>query len=83
MEKDIGINDTQYNICLSIFFFSYAIFEVSVSHLPVSTTMTYEVLGTFQRFPQAAPSFHMAFVFDVLLGYDDGKLLCLTQQQHG
>lgn len=30
MEKDLGINDTQYNIALTIFFFSYAIFEVSL-----------------------------------------------------
>ncbi|KAI0769158.1 MFS general substrate transporter [Irpex lacteus] len=28
MEKDLGINDTQYNIALTIFFFSYSIFEV-------------------------------------------------------
>ena len=29
LEKDLGINDTQYNIALTIFFFSYSIFEVS------------------------------------------------------
>ncbi|KAI0687390.1 MFS general substrate transporter [Cytidiella melzeri] len=28
LEKDLGISDTQYNIALTIFFFSYAIFEV-------------------------------------------------------
>ncbi|GJJ11312.1 hypothetical protein Clacol_005544 [Clathrus columnatus] len=28
LEKDLHINDTQYNIALTIFFFSYAIFEV-------------------------------------------------------
>ncbi|KAI0339597.1 MFS general substrate transporter [Trametopsis cervina] len=28
MERDLGINDTQYNIALTIFFFSYSLFEV-------------------------------------------------------
>jgi hypothetical protein len=28
LEKDLGIDDSQYNIALTIFFFSYAIFEV-------------------------------------------------------
>jgi len=28
LEADININDTQYGICLTVFFFSYAIFEV-------------------------------------------------------
>ncbi|KAJ3550419.1 hypothetical protein NM688_g5080 [Phlebia brevispora] len=28
LEKDLHINDTQYNIALTVFFFSYAIFEV-------------------------------------------------------
>lgn len=30
LETDLKINDTQYNIALTIFFFSYAIFEVSL-----------------------------------------------------
>lgn len=28
LEKDLHINDTQYNIALTIFFFSYSVFEV-------------------------------------------------------
>ena len=32
MERDIGISDDQYNIALMIFFFSYALFEVSRFH---------------------------------------------------
>ena len=30
LEKSLHISDTQYNIALTIFFFSYAIFEVCV-----------------------------------------------------
>ena len=28
MEQDLGLSDKQYLICLTMFFFSYAIFEV-------------------------------------------------------
>jgi hypothetical protein len=37
MEAELGITDTQYLVCLTIFFISYALFEVSVNLVSVDT----------------------------------------------
>lgn len=43
LETDLGINDTQYNIALTIFFFSYAIFEVSLLLVLIVIALSIEI----------------------------------------
>ena len=40
LEKSLNIDDNQYNIALTIFFFSYALFEVSVSDIALDKALT-------------------------------------------
>lgn len=78
MEKDLHITDKQYNLCLTIFFFSYAIFEVcrtAVIFVTI-TSLIRLIAGPLERSPQAREAIHMALSFDGLLGGCDGEYLC-------
>lgn len=50
LEADIHINDTQYGICLTVFFFSYAIFEVSNSESHKAAIIRLSL--SYERCPQ-------------------------------
>ena len=75
MEGHLGITDNQYLICLSIFFISYAIFEVNLCFWFLKSFFfkhTDPLVGPFKCLSQAPQTVNMAFNFDVILGYHDG-----------
>lgn len=77
MEKDLHISDRQYLIALTLFFFPYAIFEVSVHFeciwMPFDRSM--HPAGTVQRIPEKAAPVGMAVIAHVPMGNYDGTSL--------
>lgn len=71
LEQDLGINDTQYNIALTIFFFSYSLFEVSAADAS-SRCSAHAPSGSIQCIPQTSAAIHLAVAAHAALGYHDG-----------
>ena len=77
MEKDLHISDQQYLIALTLFFFPYALFEVSLRYKRpwMSFVPNMQPAGAVQCIPEEAPPVSMVVVADVLVGNHDGKPL--------
>ena len=64
--------NSQYLIALTIFFFSYAVFEVRLLSSCEITTSSILLPGPVQCFLEASSSFYLALASDVTVGYHDG-----------
>ena len=79
MEADLHITDTQYLICLSIFFIPYALLDVSLSILILVTHQSNSRLGPFKYLLETTKAFNMAFVNYVSMGNNDGQFFVYLQ----
>jgi hypothetical protein len=70
MEKSLGINDSQYNVGLSIFFVSYAVFEVR-SLIRIYNPITEHIPDALQCLPQEIEAFVLAVFADGPMGHRD------------
>lgn len=71
MEKDLHISDQQYLIALTIFFFPYALFEVS-SFVSAPLGTDRGIKGSFKCILKTITAFNMAVSLDDALGSNDG-----------
>lgn len=75
MEADLRISDTQYLICLSVFFLPYALLEVSSlynSFILCRETVTNNKKGTSEHMFEAPKAFDMVIEYNAPMGYHDG-----------
>ena len=74
MTTDLGLSDKEYLLCLTIFYFSYAIFEARPPSRRNSSSLEVVSVGSKQRAPQEGSPQHLAFHAYVLLGCCYGEL---------
>ena len=71
LETDLHISDNQYLITLTIFFFSYAVFEVCYLRAQEEHCIKCRT-GSIQRVSEKTSAFCMVIITDASLGNNDG-----------
>ena len=84
MEADLHLTDTQYLICLTVFFFSYTVFEVrrSLALVLIDSGAPHVLEGPIKYIFEASPAIHLAVFHYILLGNHDGSLQSARHAMH-
>lgn len=73
---DLRLSDKEYLLCLTVFYFSYSLFEVRLPSRASSSHFEHVFIGPEQYTPQETPSQHLAVNAYAVVGCYYGEYSC-------